>query len=232
MQNVAALSFGSTMLTAAFLLSKNEVAALVSACGPKRKQTRTDERVVWLDWRRGSLLSQDRTLLCRLRDPRVSTDVAPLVVDAEALKTVAKNASAKDLIVIGRVAGDVVALGVIEAVDVEEHGDTITVKPGTGITFHDQPSDLVLDNEKLNAIVPTYDLENPGQREPYFIWDSRFTETLARVAKASGKGQALAMLPPLEDGAPFLVVVEAGRTVDAANVWEVVAMPLAPSSAV
>lgn len=230
MQNVAALDLSTTHLRAAFLLTKDEAAALLSACGPKRKTTRSDERVVWLDWRRGELIAQDRTLLARLYDPRVVTDVAPAVVHADALKSVATTAKAKDLIVVGLTGVDgVVALGIIEARDVEPHGDAVTPKAGTGITFHEAPPDLVLTHDKLQALVPGVDPAEPGDRTTAFVWDSRFTDVLHRVAKATGKGQALTVLPPESTGAPFLVVVEAGATLDSANRWDVVGMPLVPA---
>lgn len=225
MQIVAALSFNQADLKGAFLLNKNEVAALASACGPKRRTTRSDERSVWLDWRRGELITQDRTILVRLSDPRVSVDCDPLQLHVDALKAVATQAGAKDLIVVGEVKG-VVALGIIEGRDVADHGDAVEPKAGTGVTFHDGPTDLVLSHTHLTSIIPEFDPN--AERLGSFVWDSRFANTLARVAKATAKGQAMTIMPPV-DGGPFIVTVEAGQTLDLSNRWDVVAMPLVPA---
>ena len=204
----------------AFVVLKTDVAALLSAVGPKK--ARPDERCVWLSWTRGELITQDRTLLVRFSAPSPDDlDVPDLQVSADDLKPVATKAKAKDGIVVAQRNGQVILAIVEDVADLME-GATLAVKDATVLRDLETVPSLMLTHSSLTALVPS--LEPEGETAGMYSWDSRFAETLFRVAKASGKGRALSVFPPIEGG-PFRVRV-LSNTVDPADTWDVVAMPL------
>jgi len=220
MDYIASMRLGAAEFRGAFLLSKNELAALLSTAGPKR--ARPDERTLWMCWAEREVIASDRTIIIRASMlPRVDveTPIKPSPVLAEELKAAAKGAKASHTIVIARgVAHTIIAVVETAALLIDRDNDSAhTLEDMVHVDLL-PPDGLVTSPDRIRA-----ELEGDPEQPPasHFAWSLRYTSTLEKVAKVAGKGESLVVWPPLGSG-PFVVSV----TVDDSTAWQVAMMPM------